>query len=165
MKRLAGPAILGVLALSFILGSLFKPFGLGGKGAGEGESEVATKTDEPKTDDPSLPPENVSSNVTTPPPMDGIQPSEYPHPLIISISEYQYVVQTSEKTTKIIPLDQLIMLIENAPADKSGVKAKVSRFANAQAKAEEDFKQLLDKAEIEPNAVIWEPDLIPETVQ
>lgn len=171
MRRLAGPALLGVLALSFILGSLFKPFGLGGSGTDSGDEEpalspqVQTTNGAQTTADPSPTPQSPPSTLSTTEITDAILPDDYPRPLRVSINEYQFAVQTSQQTTKIMPVEQLVLLIQNAPVDNSGIKARISRHASAQAKAEEDFKQLLEKAGIPSTAIVWEPDLIPETVQ
>lgn len=169
MRRLAGPALLGVLALTFILGSLFKGPGLGGgNGAGDSKEQPAqesAKSDVPLDVDKVPPAPTPASTSATTSSSSTPAPDDYPRPLTISIAEYQFAVLTSEKTTKIMPLEEVVMLVKNTPADKSGVRARVSRHVNAQAKAEEDFKQLLEKSGVEPTSVIWAPDLIPETVQ
>ncbi len=171
MKKLYGPAILGVLALSFILGSLFKPFGLGGG------NESGTATDEAPgldhsdqigviktttteaTSDTMFTNENIVANV------DPIPLSQYPMPLQFSVSEYQYNVMTSQDTTKIVTLDEAVALIESVKPDRSGVRARISRYVDAQDKAEEDLKKALKAKGIDDTEVIWENQLIPPTVQ
>jgi len=140
MKISTGLVLLGIVAGTF-LGQWLPDFN-GGDGVMPGKSaDSKTPAESDKAEDEAPPPEDV-------PQLNG-------NVLRITIKGRQYWLETAEDgTAEEISLEQAVAMATAAPGDENGIRVRVTREDDARAKAEDDLKQALLKANLAKESIV-----------